>query len=54
MTETEFDCDLATYTREPSGLTATPYGALPTGIVAMTLALALSMTLRLLPDCALT
>jgi hypothetical protein len=44
ITETESDAEFATYTREPSGLNATPMGLLPTGIVAITVLPAVSTT----------
>lgn len=44
MTETVSLPAFATYTRLPSGLTATPMGPAPTNTVAVTLLLAMSMT----------
>jgi hypothetical protein len=36
ITDTVFEALLATYARVPSGVTATPHGPVPTGMVAMT------------------
>jgi hypothetical protein len=44
ITETELDWEFATYTRDPSGVNATPIGLAPTPIVAFTVLVAVSTT----------
>src|SRR5437588_113925 len=48
MTATVLPVLLATYTRDPSGVTATPRGPPPTGTVALTVFVAASITATVL------